>query len=271
MMIFAIIVENWSSKFGVKREPTFYLIADHKKKKIVLSIRGTSSVGDLFTDLDAVPQNLELFGINGFVHKGMLQATYAIQRIVSLQLVKLCELYNDYGVIICGHSLGAGIAALLGLMYKDHPIIRKQNRLKVYAFASPCIVSKHFTDGKLECDYITSVALSTDFITRLSVESIRKRNLRQDFIMEQSDVVIDKCMTDDVESMDDECVEFLRVLKSISSVVPTQELYPLGRILWFVPNTVIHDVVADDEQSAEDDMNENVFVSTWNMNENVFV
>eukprot|EP01083_Nonionella_stella_P023110 63910_1 len=275
-------LHNFMSK---THEPTFYLIVDHKENKIVLSIRGTSSIGDLLTDLNAVTKNFEFSGINGFVHEGMVQAAYFIRRNVSLQLVNLCEIYPDYGVIICGHSLGAGIAALLGLMYKDHPIIHKQNQLKVYAFASPCIVSKEFTDCALGNEYITSIALSTDLVTRLSVESVRKCHLRQDFIMKQSKNLIHRCMTHDTIDGEIEnesaCAEFLRVLRSLSSFAPSQELYPLGRILWFVPHIVMHDDIAfrrsrlmdlkeDDLDMEEEDGNrvkstlDDVCVSTWN-------
>eukprot|EP01083_Nonionella_stella_P023111 63912_1 len=249
----------------LKREPSFYLIVDHKKKKIVLSIRGTASLAELFIALNSVPQNVELFGIDGFVHEGMLQAAYFIQRIVSLELVNVCDKYKDYGVIFCGHSLGGGIAALLGLVFKDHPIVRKQNRLKVYAFASPCIASKTFADCKGCHEYITSIALSTDLITRLSVESVRKCHLRQDLIMEQSKDVIRKCMTcDDAEEIDNECAELLRGLRSLSSCAPAQELYPLGRILWFVPNVVIDGDVEKPEDLDRHHIDGNVFVSTWN-------
>ena len=73
-------------------KPAFYLIIDHNNRKIVLSIRGTASVSDVITDLNA---NAKRIGSNnawfqsmnidkheeyGFVHEGILDAAEWIDR-----------------------------------------------------------------------------------------------------------------------------------------------------------------------------------------------
>ena len=84
-----------------------------------------------------------------------------------------------------------------------------------------------------------------DVITRLSVESVRKWNLRQQFIMNYDHDAIMRCLLQsEAERTDlDESAngEFLRVLKEMKSSTAEQELYPLGRVLWFVPNIVMND------------------------------
>lgn len=232
-------------------EPSFYLIVDHNKRKIVLSIRGTSSISDIMTDLNAKCKKCDNDDIGfhtGYVHEGMLHSAKFIKDKINFKLCGLCKIYSNYQVIICGHSLGAGIASLLGLMYANDPIIRYKNRLKVYSFASPCIVSKEFDEQKVGYSYIHSIALSTDIITRLSFESIKKWNLRQDLIMNYPQDKIIECLLDTQEqqSMEgQECEsstsEFLRVLKSLESPDPNLELFPLGRVLWLVPNIVMDD------------------------------
>lgn len=41
----------------------FCIIADHKTKSIVLAIRGSISLRDIFTDLTAVPEKIEAEGL----------------------------------------------------------------------------------------------------------------------------------------------------------------------------------------------------------------
>eukprot|EP01083_Nonionella_stella_P269138 910322_1 len=98
-------LDNWKSK---THQPSFYLIIDHNKNKIVLSIRGTSSLADVITDLNATSKKCDnnLFGINGSVHEGMWQSALFIKKKISLQLQNLCTLYPNYNCVFTGHSLG---------------------------------------------------------------------------------------------------------------------------------------------------------------------
>jgi len=255
-----IIIDN-CSLWNKTHQPSFYLITDHNRKKIVLSIRGTTSIPDIMTDLNANPKsiiqsdnkypfkNVQIEG-GGFVHEGMLQSAEWIRDKVESKLIELCNKYKQYQIIITGHSMGAAVASLLGLMYKDDPIIHKQNRLKVFAFAPPCIVSKEYNDNSIGCnDYITSVILGLDIVTRLSLESVKRWNLRQQLIMNYNQDAIRRCLLEsesevkETEMNLDESSngEFLRVLKELKSSKDEQELYALGRILWFVPNIVMND------------------------------
>lgn len=184
-----ILIDHCSPKldrlYTKAHEPAYYLAVDHQRQKIVLSIRGSSSIGDVITDVNAKCKRYECFGTTGYVHEGILEAAQFVHKSATDSLVTACQQYMEYQVVITGHSLGAAVAALLGLMYKDHAVIRGGNgwRLKVWCFASPPVISREFTDRQMANDYITSVALETDVVTRLSWESVRKCNLRQDLIM----------------------------------------------------------------------------------------
>ena len=103
--------------FGIVYEPIYYLMVDKHEKKIVLSVRGTTSVADIVTDLDGtaepVSRNIdEGTIIEGRVHAGMKIAAQDLKKQVHDQLIAKCQQFKDYQVIITGHSLGAGICSL---------------------------------------------------------------------------------------------------------------------------------------------------------------
>jgi len=259
-----ILIDNISLKLdnlvNKSHEPCFYLIVDHNSKRIVLSIRGTLSIGDVVTDLNADCQKVgpAMFGAAGYVHQGMLQSAQFVHSKVTVALLSACTQYPDYAVWMVGHSMGAAVASLLGLLYRNHPIIHQQNRLKVFSFASPCVVSASLSD--LANDYVISVALGTDVVTRLSLQSVYKFNLRQDLIRSCNQEMIARCMDHAAElqqeadegTQNDSCPEtdFLRIFKTAQSPNPEQELFPLGRVLWFVPNAVMN---AQDENGDDED------------------
>lgn len=239
---------QWDSAYMANKayEPVFYLAVDHKRKKIVLSIRGTVSIGDVLTDLNIDSEKEEICGITGYVFDGMYRGAQFVHKSVTNTLLDACKQYNEYRVLITGHSLGAGAAAFLGLMYKDDPVIRGQHgqRLRVWCFASPHIVSRAFTDQQLGMDFITTVNLDTDVVTRGDQESIRIWNLRLELIAEHSRERIESMLQRDEILDGDGSAKLLRILKNVRSPNPERELFPIGKILWFVPSIVLGDDIA---------------------------
>ncbi|KAG0299921.1 hypothetical protein BGZ98_009653 [Dissophora globulifera] len=110
-----------------------YINLDHGAQCVVLTCRGTLGLSDVLTDLcahydDLVLPTLESNGKRGKhhahpkykVHAGM----HASARLLSLEtstvfktIKKALEDYPDYGLVLCGHSLGGGVAALLALLW----------------------------------------------------------------------------------------------------------------------------------------------------------
>jgi hypothetical protein len=90
-----------------ERSPAFYL-ASNAARETILCIRGTFSGNDVITDLVAAGAPWE----GGYAHAGMARAAaYLIERFGDF-LLSAAE--QDHGVVtVCGHSLGAGVAALV--------------------------------------------------------------------------------------------------------------------------------------------------------------
>lgn len=113
----------------------FVVLTDRRTGSIVVTIRGSASVLDLVTDLslsedvfsvdvDSDPilredQQLESEG-QVRVHRGMLHSARYVYNTLRTQhvLEDLSEAHPDYELVICGHSLGAGVASLLTLLLK---------------------------------------------------------------------------------------------------------------------------------------------------------
>ena len=99
---------------GTLYKPAYYLVVDTEEQKIVLSVRGSTSAADWLTDLDAEAdaESFDIDGdtkIDGYVHPGIYLAASELKKRVDERLIETARKYEDYQVIITGHSLGAGI------------------------------------------------------------------------------------------------------------------------------------------------------------------
>jgi hypothetical protein len=80
-------------------------------------------------------------------------------------ILKLFKLHPDYTLDIIGHSLGAGVASILGLFWKT-----EMEYLKCFCFACPCTLSKELS---IACSpFVYSLVNGNDFASRLSDKSI---------------------------------------------------------------------------------------------------
>ncbi|KAL3460621.1 hypothetical protein BJX64DRAFT_178998 [Aspergillus heterothallicus] len=100
-----------------------YLFLDHESKAVVLALRGTWGFEDVLTDMTCAYDDLEWQGKNWKVHKGMhASAKHLLMgggRRVMITIRAALEEFPDYGVVLCGHSLGGGVAALLATMISE--------------------------------------------------------------------------------------------------------------------------------------------------------
>ncbi|XP_036682788.1 diacylglycerol lipase-beta isoform X3 [Balaenoptera musculus] len=134
---------------------------------------------DILTDLSAEsePLDLECEVQDCWAHKGISQAArYVYRRLINDGILSQAfSIAPEYRLVIVGHSLGAGAAALLTIMLRNpYPQVR------CYAFSPPRgLLSKSL------CEYsktfIVSLVLGKDVIPRLSVtnlEDLKRRILR---------------------------------------------------------------------------------------------
>mmetsp|Transcript_1834 Transcript_1834/g.6176 ORF Transcript_1834/g.6176 Transcript_1834/m.6176 type:complete len:362 (-) Transcript_1834:1607-2692(-) len=109
-----VIVENQTGL------PAHFVVSGN-----VLVVRGTRSVDDAASDLAARAVDFQ----GGNAHSGMLDAARRILRGPAAEVF-----LDNEQLVLCGHSLGAGVASLLALLVAtDHP----SKAVTCFAFAPP--------------------------------------------------------------------------------------------------------------------------------------
>lgn len=92
-----------------------FLVVDKNKEVIIFGVRGTMSAADVCTDLisKSVPFK------EGKAHQGILQAATKLYLSMKDELLNSLQRYPEYSLVICGHSLGGGVATLISILIHD--------------------------------------------------------------------------------------------------------------------------------------------------------
>ncbi|KAJ8100573.1 hypothetical protein POJ06DRAFT_253118 [Lipomyces tetrasporus] len=163
-----------------------FVAVDHVNKTVVLTIRGTLGLEDVLTDLTCEYQEFEWRGKIYKAHRGMLKSALLLKRPSSRVLmtikVALEELGREYGLVICGHSLGGGVAALLSILISEpapggifvtsgYSTLPAGRKIHSYAFGPPATIS---SDLRMKTRRLTtSVVYGLDIVPCLSLGVLR--------------------------------------------------------------------------------------------------
>ncbi|XP_051987340.1 diacylglycerol lipase-alpha-like isoform X1 [Xyrauchen texanus] len=156
-------------------ETPFFVAVDHAKKKVVISIRGTLSPKDALTDLTGDSERLPLEEQHGtwLGHKGMVYSAEYIKKKLEQEMILSQAFGRDlgkgtmhYGLVIVGHSLGAGTAAILSFLLRP-----QYPSLCCYAYSPP---GGLLSEDAMEYskDFVTSVVLGKDLVPRIGLSQL---------------------------------------------------------------------------------------------------
>ncbi|KAG9441260.1 hypothetical protein H6P81_017114 [Aristolochia fimbriata] len=149
------------------KAPPYVIYVDHKNADIVLSIRGLNLAkeSDYAVLLDNKLGQRKFDG--GYVHNGLLKAAGCVLDLECEVLRDLVEKHPNYTLTFTGHSLGAGVAALLTMVVvhnRDRLGNIERKRIRCYAIAPARCMSLNL--AVRYADVINSVVLQDDFLPR---------------------------------------------------------------------------------------------------------
>ncbi|KAJ3270031.1 hypothetical protein HDU76_011228, partial [Blyttiomyces sp. JEL0837] len=153
---------------------------------VVVAIRGTLSTADVLVDLNCDLTTLQVPSLDGGqptssvpirTHSGMLMTAGNIRDEIAGLLDELLlnptSLFKEYRLVICGHSLGAGVASLLTLL------LRIRNLPAIcYAYSPPGAITDPVANETYFTKFCTSIVLGDDIVPRLNrrtVEHLKRR------------------------------------------------------------------------------------------------
>ena len=204
-----IIKAEWQAN---THRPAYLLVQDPTQKAIVLTVRGTWSASDILTDLCCTTSALPVADNSVTAvwswlrpkraalleaHDGMVQAAVALKSALESHVASALEINPDYRLVLVGHSMGGGAAALLGLLWQNtyKPIVYVYGPPCVAPFDSPLTNHKRIHSVVLPGDpfctlslgHVTELAVTIDYFARH--DALRRRICHRPVSTEYADEI----------------------------------------------------------------------------------
>ena len=222
-------------------DPSFFIALDRKNNSVILTFRGTLSLSDALTDLICDHEPYDVFGTEGFVHKGFREAAKRLspklEPMIYQAIVKLNQ-KEPISLIVTGHSLGAAMATVVMVHWLTSGTF-VGIELQCYAYASPCVFSHSLSTHIALKHAIKSIVMRDDLVPRLCLGSafdVRGRLLKIQELRENSSTeyknLVDMIKSDDKMSK----ANAASVYKLLDpEEKPKMRLYPAGTIYYGNP------------------------------------
>ena len=153
--------------------PKFMVLLDHSQSSVVLIVRGTFSFKDVL--MDVVCEDAEF--LDGFAHKGFIDASRSVMDKCSKVIEKALIENFGYQLVVCGHSMGGSVAAMITLELlhgNRYPVLPPGISVRCVALGSAPV---YRTEADLSAQYLDKIDVyinDRDCIPRLSLGSIAK-------------------------------------------------------------------------------------------------
>lgn len=157
-----IIMRNWEANVN---KPSFYVVRDRERKALVLGIRGIASVADVLTTFNTNVTKLDQTCSSGSkMHSGMVASAVSISEMTVNTITDELKHNPTYSLVIVGHSMGGGVAAILGSMWKQ----RFKNRVRSITYGCPRV----FPMADDNYDNVVSVVHEDDPLMSICVRNV---------------------------------------------------------------------------------------------------
>lgn len=223
----------------------YFVTYDHGARAIVLSLRGTLGFDDMLTDLSCEYESFEWQEEPWYAHKGMLNCAKILTDpacSIMLTLKKSLTEYPDYGLVLCGHSLGGGVVSLLGILLStqesSHRFVTRRDGpipggrpIRCFCYGPPATISEPLR--KRTRPLIVSVVYGKDIIPCLSLGLLRDFNAvagetqKGQNLLKVLKLILDGAPREDYSEMAWNELERLRNVMGNEKLVPPGEVYHL--------------------------------------------
>lgn len=179
-----------------KDKPAFAIAHSEVMDELILSIRGTKCLADVFTDLNVETEQF----LSGYGHRGVVESAKHLHSTLQQSLVAHIHRTGVKRVVVTGHSLGGGCAAALTMLLRHDstfsascsndngrhvpPLLMTETaseilttRTECFAFAPPPILDPTLAELSEQSKIITIVN-GKDVVPRLSIRSVDGLMLR---------------------------------------------------------------------------------------------
>jgi hypothetical protein len=233
--------------------PAYFLSIDHQEKQLVVAFRGTLSARDAIVDLACEPITLclENEAEEHALHGGMLRVVSKLSQPnhpsgLYSSLEKYMNQYTDYGLVLTGHSLGAGLASILGILWANSKTGRIKSecglpdrKIHVYAYACPSVMDTAL--GK-QCEpFITSCVIGWDWLARISMFNVLEIRDAVIWLKQQDEIepgLVNSILEKSETTLNNEQIQELYSIRTRIIRFHSEEtnnpwkLFPAGKITW---------------------------------------
>jgi len=150
-------------------DQVYFIAYDRRYDAVIFSIRGTWNVKDTLADL--VCEYVKWNG--GLVHSGVLSSAIYFYKQLFTKLKEIVRDKQPKNLYLTGHSLGAGIAAVLTIMLKnveEEFEVPSGFKIECFCFAPPSVLDIELAKKYEHC--IFSYVNNNDIVPRLSYGSL---------------------------------------------------------------------------------------------------
>ncbi|GBG30879.1 Sn1-specific diacylglycerol lipase beta [Hondaea fermentalgiana] len=205
-----------------------YVAFSPAKKRCVVGIKGTSTLSDMLTDI--LCRSTPFVDDETFAHDGIKITAQRVAARVEPFLLNLFAPLN-YEILFTGHSLGAGVAALVAVIFRE---AHKVSKVRALAYACPPVLDKKAALRTYE--YVTSVVNNRDIIPRTSLSNM---NIMNEALARAHDLIQAGELDSAAPAANGERVlRMMREVQEEAKLAYDQDLYVPGRVLYmFSPNT----------------------------------
>ncbi|KAI7856320.1 hypothetical protein BDC45DRAFT_65358 [Circinella umbellata] len=227
-------------------ELVHYVTVDHATQAIVLTCRGTLGLSDILTDLTCGYSDVQLPDVDSTdfkAHCGMWEAAQMLAKEkgkVFQAIREGLERYPEYGLVLTGHSLGGGVAALVSLLWSEKDKqgqfvlsptsgLNSGRPIHCYVYGPPCVMSLELSQY---CrGLVTSVVHRYDIVSCLSLGLLKDFKNVAVSLHTEAEVadqiltkVINRYRTSTVDDNEDDW--FWALIKTMRADMRAEKLYP---------------------------------------------